>query len=682
MSKRSLFSIVLPLTGLLLASCHFGTPSKKKKSSSQNEEQTSSITSSTSESGTSSTSEGTSSTSTTSTTSSTSSSSGTSSTSLTSSTPTTSKTSSTPMTSSTSVTPPHSSSSTSTAPVVIYPTSISLNPTSKELTVGESFAISATVYPTNASYKTVSFSSSSSAATVSSTGYVTAVAAGNPTITASIQGETSLITATCTLNITNGELEKTHLKYTVDDYFKYNAYENMDNCPTKGNVKILILPIWFTDSNNYIAIEKKASVRSDIETTYLGSQEDTGWHSVKSYYEEESLGQLSITGTVAEWYEPGVPMTNYKTDDDYLTNTVNLVKSATNAYFSNHTDDSRKNYDADGDGYLDGVFLIYAAPDYRTLNLSEHDNLWAYCYWTTSNASKTNPVPNAFFWASYDFMYDKNNAYSKTGGNYGGGSCRYMDLDAHTFIHEMGHVLGLSDYYDYGENGYTAAGGFSMQDWNVGGHDPYSTMLYGWTDPYIPTSTTTIEIRDFQSSHDVILLANHSVTNSPFDEYLLLELFTPTGLNQGDCTHEYQEGYYQGPTTPGIRLWHVDARLTQYNNMTGKWSTSLINNPSAGNVYFAMMNSYPPSEHYSFLGDDYADFNELQLIRNNTSESYHPTSFLSEDDLFKAGDSFSMTTFSNQFVGMNKMNNKSVLGWTFTVDSLSSSKATITVTKG
>lgn len=673
MSKRSLFSIVLPLTGLLLASCHFGTPNKKKKSSDTSaEEPTSSVTSSTSsEEGSSSTSAGTSTTSTTSATSTTS---VTSSTSLTSVTPQQSSSSSAPT--------PSSSSSSGSAPVIIYPTSIALSTTSKSLTVGESFTLSATVYPINASYQTVSFSSSSSAATVSSTGYVTAVAAGHPTITASIQGESSLITATCALTISNATITKTHLTYTVDDYLKNNAYDNMDGCPTTGDVHLLILPIWFTDSSNYIAIEKKSSVRSDIEKAYLGSQEDTGWHSVKSYYEEESLGQLSISGTVSEWYEPGVPMSNYKTDDDYLTNTVNLVKSATNAYFTSHADDSRKNYDADGDGYLDGVFLIYAAPDNRTLNLSGYDNLWAYCYWTMSNASKTNPVPNAFFWASYDFMYDKNNAYSKTGRNYGGGSCRYMDLDAHTFIHEMGHVFGLSDYYDYGENRYTAAGGFSMQDWNIGGHDPYSTMLYGWTDPYIPTSTTTIEINDFQSSHDVILLANHSVTNSPFDEYLLLELFTPTGLNQGDCSHEYQEGYYQGPTTPGIRLWHVDARLTQYHNMTGKWSTSLITNPSAGNVYFAMTNSYLPSKQYSFLGEDYADYNELQLIRNNTSESYHPTSFLSGDDLFKAGDSFSLTTFSKQFVGMNKMNNRSVLGWTFTVDTLSSSKATITVTKG
>ena len=61
--------------------------------------------------------------------------------------------------------------------------------------------------------------------------------------------------------------------------------------------------------------------------------------------------------------------------------------------------------------------------------------------------------------------------------------------------------------YDYGWNSYTFAGAFSMQDHNVGGHDPFSMMALGWVDPYVPTESSTITLQPFESSGDVILLS-------------------------------------------------------------------------------------------------------------------------------------------------------------------------------
>ena len=46
-----------------------------------------------------------------------------------------------------------------------------------------------------------------------------------------------------------------------------------------------------------------------------------------------------------------------------LTLTDNLVTSAPDWYFENHSDESRTDYDSNGDGYLDGVILVYAAPE-------------------------------------------------------------------------------------------------------------------------------------------------------------------------------------------------------------------------------------------------------------------------------------------------------------------------------
>ena len=54
---------------------------------------------------------------------------------------------------------------------------------------------------------------------------------------------------------------------------------------------------------------------------------------------------------------------------------------------------------------------------------------------------------------------------------------------------------------------------------------------------------------------------------------------------------------------------------------------------------------------------------------------------LSSDDLFIAGDSFDMSTYSRCFVERGRMNTGKDLGWSFTIDALSSESATITFTK-
>ena len=471
-------------------------------------------------------------------------------------------------------------------------------------------------------------------------------------------------------------LNKTELQYTYDDYMANNLYDNMDNCPLEGNPKLLIIPIWFNDSDTFIDTSKKESVRQDIQKAYIGSTSDTGWHSVKSYYEAESFGKITLSATITDWYDLNDSYLTYAPENN-IGYTQSLVTTASNAYFTDHPSDSRKNYDSNNDGYLDGVMLIYAAPDYDSLgeDNTEHRNLWAYCYYTGNSKNISNPKANVFFWASYDFLYGRN-AYERTGKtSYARGYTEHgVSIDTHCLIHEMGHVFGLQDYYDYSGQ-YSPAGGFCMQDYNVGGHDPYSVMAYGWADPYIPTESMTISIGDFQSTHDMILLANHDVTVSPFDEYILLEFYSPSGLNELDSMYCYRDAYPQGPSVGGIRLWHVDARLFKNSPLTRNITT--IPDDS---VYHMMSNSYNNRSGSPF-GQKYYDYNTLQLIRNDTTATYRPIDYLSSANLFKTGESFDMSTFSSQFVKGTKMNDGNSLGWSFRVDSITSTKATITLIK-
>ena len=459
--------------------------------------------------------------------------------------------------------------------------------------------------------------------------------------------------------------------------------------PSVGEANIIVVPVWFNDSSSYIASSKKAQVKEDIEKAYFGTSEETGWRSVKSYYEEESHGALTFNGVVSDWYTCNKRSTYYGTDSDGRT--ITLVKTVTEWYFAQNPSINRKDYDKDGDGYLDGVMLIYGAPDQQAGH-NDYSNLWAYCYWCQESSAMNvdKPGPNAFFWASYDFMYGSNVVYSRTGINgAAGGDTRYCTVDTHTYIHEMGHMFGLSDYYDYSNNRYQPAGGFSMQDANVGGHDPFSSFALGWGKAYVPTESMTINLRPFATTGEMILLTpKFNTYGSPFDEYILLEYYTPTGLNAFDCANSYSNGYPKGPSDVGIRLWHVDARLFYYTGSYYSNSFTFTTNPNERQhqVAEAFTNTYSDGtadtkSYLSPLGSEYYNFNQLQLIRNSTTADYKPKDDFNAGALFKNGSTFTMSTYKNQFVKSGKLNQNIDLGFSFTVGNTSSDYATITVTK-
>ena len=506
----------------------------------------------------------------------------------------------------------------------------------------------------------------------------------NVTISYSINGTTASVTKGVTvLDSSLYKLDKTPLDYRMVDYYK-NSFGTYA-MPTRGDVKMLVIPVKFKETDQYIA--NYANVKEDINATFFGSNDRVGWRSVETFYEEESKGLINIIGKTSDWYDSGL---SYK--DCYDSSVIAQLKAdATKWFFDNNPSEDRKSYDADHDGRIDGLCLVYGSLDYRTGDLEGEgaSNLWAMVRTIGNERPDVDkPVSCKFLWASYDNIYPtKAKALERTeksdyseDDKYNSGPA-YLTLDTRTMIHETGHMLGIFDYYAATDGGAPfPAGHTNMQTLNFFGHDPYSLLQYDWADPYIPEFSQTITITDFQDNHDVIMLKpNNGLVNSTFDEYILIDLFAPTGLNK---FNSIEHPLYYGTalkkedlTTVGVRIWHVDARLLTKESDYKEFTTV----PEKGAEY-RISNSY-------YEDDDpaYREFYELKLVRNNPDIDYKSLSYNVKSDYFYEGDEFDMSKFPKQFANGTKLDSGLDLGWSIKVDGIYQTgdkySADITVTK-
>ena len=130
--------------------------------------------------------------------------------------------------------------SVSVSAATVSVTGVSLDKTSLSLTVGDKQTLTATVTPSNATDKSVTWSSNkSSVATVSSSGVVTAKAAGTATITVTTndgakKATCSVTVSNATVSVTGVSLNKTSMTMTVGDTQTLTATVTPSNATNKS----------------------------------------------------------------------------------------------------------------------------------------------------------------------------------------------------------------------------------------------------------------------------------------------------------------------------------------------------------------------------------------------------------------------------------------------------------------
>ncbi len=432
---------------------------------------------------------------------------------------------------------------------------------------------------------------------------------------------------------------------------------------TVGDLDILVIPVTFGSSSS-LDEEEKELVRKDIAYTFFGQSSETGWESVSSYYYKSSYGKLNISGVVAPWYE--IDKTARQFEKISPEPSIYALNNAVEWYKNNFDDISR--FDKDNDKVIDAVWLIYDLP----YNYSTSDVWWAYTYWNFNNDNVGNGkdyLAYTYAWASYDFLYE---------GRYGGiGS---LKGDAHTYIHETGHILGLDDYYDY-DSRQSPAGVLDMMDGNIGDHNSYSKMTLGWTNPIYVNGSTSISLRPFEEYGDFILLKD-DWNNSPYDEYLLIEYYTPTGLNKKDST----SAYYGRPklfTENGIKIYHIDSRIGKYSydSYSGYgYFEEYVDTVYETNSYYSQI-AHSNTQSYSAN----RNYRLLHLLDATGADSLLKSSsaYATNYSLFTDGITFDPTSsvYKNLFNVASKFNDGTSLNYKIEVVSTSADECELVITK-
>jgi hypothetical protein len=290
-------------------------------------------------------------------------------------------------------------------------------------------------------------------------------------------------------------------------------------------------------------------------------------------------------------------------------------------------------------------------------------------------------------------------------------------------------MLGLNDYYSYdktknseGKSVYSEApsGMVDMMDFNIGDHDAYSKMLLGWVKPKVidgSSSDFNLTLSSFTDTGDCVILRDTKTdkwNGTPYDEYLLLQYYTTTGLNEQDSTG-YPEWAKYGSggcyKTSGLQVFHIDSRLYKrygtYDTRTGKATSTNYDYTDApvktANISDTVNGTYEltgiladnTGSRSGEINNGVVSLNSanrlISALPADATNKFKTTEFESHlgenSTLFGVGtsyggDYYSQYAMGNLYPNGNTFNDGSSLNWNFQVVSNNSTSCTIHFIEG
>lgn len=449
------------------------------------------------------------------------------------------------------------------------------------------------------------------------------------------------LTVGCTLEIT---VAGQTLDMELPIVPRYNGAANYHELlpysaqPSVGEVTPLVIPMVPSDHTDFDREAERIRLQQEVGrvlaldgTVTDYSAEGAPSLSLSSYYDAVSLGQHKITSFVSDWIE--IPYTVEELTGVSV-GAHSLPEEAVQMVKLRYPELDWSIFDRNEDGLIDSAVLYLAQPITDTVDLVGFGGAAHFSrgYTAENRGTPEDPVLKDFI-----------NMGSAT-------------IDWHnTLIHEYAHSLGLIDYYDTSYTGIDAVGQFDMQSGSYGDWNPYSKYAVGWIRPEIitglaPGESVDITIGSQEKTGDAIVIpAAGTEMDGPFGEYLMVDLFTCTGVNADD-------GASFGLTDAvGVRIYHVNAHMERRELEGSDGVIYPIGTPHIGNTY---------SKNGRY---------HLELLqrggRNTFTALNGGDTFLKPADLFRAGDVFEAARYA-QFLTNGRMDSGADFGYTIQVISI------------
>ncbi|HMU61828.1 MAG TPA: M6 family metalloprotease domain-containing protein, partial [Gemmatimonadales bacterium] len=349
-----------------------------------------------------------------------------------------------------------------------------------------------------------------------------------------------------------------------------------------GSFKVPVVPIRFSNTDTTTLF-----TTPEYQDLFFSPAPAGRPYSVKTYYEQLSNGNITMSGRVFPWtradstaayYENncnGIGVSNPCPDGGARFGTLlvgALAKVSTGAdsltVWSDYDNDGPDGVpnSGDDDGYVD--FVTFIQPEVDGACGTVH--IWAHRYvieaWNGGSPYVTR-TPSA----SGGFI--KISDYTIQSGQGGNGACtpgQIMPIG--TVAHETGHAFGLPDLYDtqggsqgIGEFGLMGSGNYARA-YSPSRMEGWSLLELGWVKADTLSASGTITLDPVATSDTVRILPTQTV-----GEYFILENRAAVESDTAQMNPAYSKA-----KSPGLYVWHIDQSRINQGAFTNTINTGAI----------------------------------------------------------------------------------------------------------